>query len=94
MTYKTIWRNHKATDSTSKMTVTGYSMHGGVKLPDNAKVWRPPAATEVIFTPGSSSTIQGGAERDSLAGGGLSSSCLAVVVLLLFAVSSGFLLSW
>ena len=94
MTYKTIWRNHKATDSTAKMTVTGYSMHGGVELPDNAKVWRPPAATEVIFTPGSNSTIQAGAERDSSARGGLSSSCLAVIVLLLFAVSSGFLLSW
>lgn len=93
-TYKTIWRNHKATDFTSKMTATHYNLHGGVKLPDNANVWRPPAATEVIFTPGSSSTIQGGAERDSSAGGGLSSSCLAVTVLLLFVVSSAFLLSW
>nr|GLL26880.1 hypothetical protein Itr_chr05CG08880 [Ipomoea trifida] len=70
------------------------SAYEGVDIPESAKVWRPPAATEVILIPGSSATRQGGAERDSSAGGGLSISCLKGETFLRFGVSSPvFLLS-
>lgn len=63
-------------------------------LPDSAMVCRPPAATEVILTPGPKLTQQGDATNASSPEVELSVSCLADVVFLLFKISSPvFLLS-
>jgi hypothetical protein len=59
-----------------------------VELPDNAKVWRPPAATEAILTPGFSVTRHGNAERDSSPDDELSAACFADDILLRFVLSS------
>lgn len=59
-----------------------------VDLPDNANVWRPPAATAMILTPGFSVTRHGNAERFSSPEEELSAACLADDTRLLFVVSS------
>lgn len=59
-----------------------------VDLPDNANVWRPPAATAMILTPGFSVTRHGNAERFSSPEDELSADCLADDIRLLFVVSS------
>lgn len=59
-----------------------------VELPDNAKVWRPPAATAAILTPGFSVTRHGKAERVSSPEDELSAACFAEDTLLRFVFSS------
>lgn len=56
-------------------------------LPDNAKVWRPPAATLAILTPGFSVTRHGNAERVS-SPDELSAACLDDNILRRFVLSS------
>lgn len=58
------------------------------KLPDNAKVCLPPAATVDILTPGLSVTRQGKAERVSSLAEELSAVCLADETRLRFTDSS------
>lgn len=63
-----------------------------VNLPDNASVWRPPAATLAILTPAFSVTRHGKAERLSSADE-LSAACFAEDTLLRFVLSSPLLAS-
>lgn len=56
-------------------------------LPDKASVWRPPAATVTIFTPGLNDTKQGSADSDS-SPVELSGACLADDSLLRLVLSS------
>lgn len=58
------------------------------KLPDNASVCRPPAATLTIRTPGFSATKHGNAERPSSPVDELSACCFADDTRLRFAPSS------
>lgn len=58
------------------------------KVPDNARVWRPPAATVAILTPGFNVTRHGNAERGSSPDDELSATCFAEDNLLRFVLSS------
>ena len=57
-------------------------------IPDNANVWRPPAATVAILTPGFNATRQGNAERFSSPDVELSIDCLDDDIRLRFVLSS------
>ena len=59
-----------------------------LNLPDNAKVCRPPAATDAIRTPTFSVTRHGKAERVSSPHEELSAACFAEDTLLRFVLSS------
>lgn len=59
-----------------------------LKIPDNANVCRPPAATVAILTPGFNATKHGEAERGSSPDDELSTACLADDTRLLFVLSS------
>jgi len=60
----------------------------GEDLPDNVKVWRPPAETVTILTPGLSVTRHGKAEGVSSPLDELSAACFADDILRLFVLSS------
>jgi hypothetical protein len=60
----------------------------GQDLPDNAKVWRPPAATVATLTPGLRVTRHGNAESVSSPADELSAACFADAILRLFVLSS------
>ena len=60
----------------------------GEDLPDNAKVWRPPAETVAILTPGLSVTRHGKADSVSSPADELSAACFADDFLCLFVLSS------
>lgn len=62
-------------------------------LPDNANVWRPPAATALILTPGPRFTKQGGNVNVSSPEVVLSISCLADDIFLRLEISSPYFLS-
>jgi len=57
-------------------------------IPDNAKVWRPPAATLAILMPGFSVTRHGNAVRFSSLEEEVSAVCFDEETLLLFVLSS------
>ena len=57
-------------------------------IPDNASVWRPPAATLAILTPGFSVTRHGNAVRTSSPDDDVSAVCFAEDTLLRFVLSS------
>ena len=64
-------------------------IQGMGELPDSAKVWRPPAATVDILTPGLKVTRQGDAKKVSSSDiEEVSGSCLADDVLLLLILPS------
>lgn len=63
-------------------------------LPDKASVWRPPAATVTIFTPGLNDTKQGSADSISSLDVELSGACLADDSLLRLVLSSPPRISW
>lgn len=75
-------------DNASKLWLSDHNYQVRSQLPDNARVWRPPAATEVILTPGVSATRHGNAERVSSPVDELSAACFTEDILLLFVFSS------
>lgn len=76
--------NHRAERTTGKLIF----IQNMEKLPDNAKVCRPPAATVAIRTPGFKVTRHGKAERFSSPDDELSAVCFADDTLLRFELSS------
>lgn len=58
------------------------------QIPDNTNVWRPPAATVAIFTPGFNVTRHGNAERVSSPDDDASAACLDDDIRLRFVLSS------
>ena len=65
-----------------------HSIIQGQNLPDNAKVWRPPAATVATLTPVLSVTRHGNAVSVSSPEDELSAACFADDILRLFVLSS------
>ena len=64
------------------------SRPGNGRLPDNARVYCPPAATLAILIPGFNVTRHGNAERVSSPDDELSAACFAEFTLLRFELSS------
>lgn len=75
-------------DEASKLWLRDHNYQECGKLPDNARVWRPPAATVAILTPGFSVTRHGNAERVSSPDDELSAACFTEDILLLLVLSS------